>query len=85
LKKSNAWGLLDMHGNVWEWCGDWYDAKLPGGSDPEGPTTGSIRLYRGGCWTSTPKLCRSAFRNGDAPSFRSFYLGFRLALSPSGS
>jgi formylglycine-generating enzyme required for sulfatase activity len=81
-KKPNPWGLHDMHGNVWEWCSDWYDGKLIGGVDPIGPEGGSTRVFRGGCWGFTPGRCRSANR-GDAPSNRVNRLGFRVARSQS--
>ena len=82
-KKPNAWGLHDLQGNVWEWCGDWYDAKLSGGRDPQGPSGGSRRVYRGGSWLSSAWGCRSAYRGGFVPSIRNSSLGFRVALSPS--
>jgi len=85
--RANAFGLYDLHGNVFEWCSDWYDGKYYGvspGSDPQGPSGGSYRVNRGGCWLGTAGYCRSAYRGRGGPSFRSIVLGFRLVLSPSG-
>ena len=83
LKKPNPWGLHDMHGNVFEWCSDWYGEALSGGIDPVGPGGGSFRVIRGGCWRGSPGLCRSANRIFLDPSNRIDYLGFRVARSQS--
>ena len=82
-KKSNPWGLQDMHGNVWEWCADWYEVKLPGGRDPVGASSGSSRVNRGGSWYNRASYCRSAFRRMNSPDYRSGSLGFRVAGVPS--
>ena len=79
----NAWGLYNMHGNVWEWCQDWY-GEYPSGvvTDPEGAKSGSYRVLRGGSWVASSCYCRSARRAGHRPSFRNAYTGFRLARLP---
>ena len=78
LQKANAWGLHDVHGNVWEWCRDWYDAKLPGGVDAEQTTQASHRVIRGGSWNSHVVRCRTAFRSSIGPGRRNLSLGFRV-------
>ncbi|MEI7695433.1 MAG: formylglycine-generating enzyme family protein [Chlorobium sp.] len=85
----NAWGLYTMHGNVAEWCSDWfggryYDECKASGTvtNPAGPATGSNRVLRGGYWHSAAGYCRSAYRGNDTPGFRSSYVGFRLVFVP---
>jgi formylglycine-generating enzyme required for sulfatase activity len=76
----NTWGIYDMHGNVWEWCWDYY--SLPNASpvtDPTGPVSGAHRINRGGGWTSPAKSMRSALRGSDLPETAGNNLGFRLA------
>ena len=78
---SNAWGFYDMHGNVLEWCYDWFgdiDAKA---IDPKGLTSGSFRVLRGGCWFFYARDCRSAYRLKRDPNLRNAIYGFRLACS----
>lgn len=82
-KPANAWGLRDMHGNVWEWCSDWYDTYPGTVTDPTGPASGSARVRRGGSWDDLAHRCRSARRNFSFPSNRGSFIGFRvLAVRP---
>lgn len=79
----NAWGLYDLHGNVWEWCQDWWSGSLPGGEavDPRGSESGSSRVLRGGYWGSYGWYCRSAFRYSSSPDSRTGGIGFRVVLA----
>ena len=81
-KLSNALGLYDMHGNVWEWCSDWYAEEYPAEdqTDPMGPTSGTERVLRGGSWFNNPLSCRSGIRGKDKPDFRYYYIGFRVVM-----
>jgi len=87
---ANPWGLHDMHGNTYEWCRDWYHARLPGGTDPdlyseEASATksefgGVSRVRRGGCWADEGWPCRSAFRLRFEPERRYDHIGFRVVV-----
>ncbi len=86
-KKANPWGFYDMHGNVWEWCLDWYASSLSGGEDPVGSSSGSYRVLRGGSWSNGASGCTSSDRSNLDPSNGSIYYdGFRISrtLSTSG-
>ncbi len=81
---SNAWGLYEMHGNVREWCSDWFgEYSAEPQVDPTGPVTGSDRVFRGGSWIDFARFVRSACRNWFDPGYRYSNLGFRLLSSAS--
>ena len=82
-KSPNAWGFCDMHGNVCEWCTDWYQDDLGSAAvtDPTGPATGGNRVLRGGSWCNSARICRSAFRFSGDPALRSSSSGFRPCSS----
>jgi formylglycine-generating enzyme required for sulfatase activity len=86
-KHPNAFGVYDIHGNVWEWCEDWHEesyyARSPG-ADPPGPSLTAHRVVRGGSWGRDPLLVRTAYRGHDGPALRHSKLGFRVARVQSG-
>lgn len=78
---ANAWGLQDMHGNLWQWCQDWYgDYPASDVVDPQGPENGEHRVLRGGSWVDFPWNCRSAFRIRFGPDYRSYCGGLRVCF-----
>jgi formylglycine-generating enzyme required for sulfatase activity len=81
VRKANAWGLHDMHGNVWEWCNDFYKvdyyAESPG-EDPKGPDAGEKKVLRGGCWNSSADACRSAYRYNENPAYTDACFGYDI-------
>jgi formylglycine-generating enzyme required for sulfatase activity len=83
--QANAWGLHDMHGSLWEWCAEWYDAndyQQSPRDDPQGPASGTLRVARSGCWNEGSRTCRSADRSKSPPSYRSSGVGFRVVIEP---
>ena len=81
LKPANTWGLYDKHGNVWEWCWDWYveSYNSAGGNvDPRGAASGPLRVLRGGSWVNSASAIRSAYRFSGTPSLGDLSLGFRV-------
>jgi formylglycine-generating enzyme required for sulfatase activity len=80
---ANPWGLFDMHGNVWEWCQDWYGPYSIGEQIDTIQLTeqsNEYRVLRGGCWYGFPGGCRSAYRDGDVPAIRDYFFGVRCSF-----
>ena len=85
IKKPNAWGLYDMHGNVYEWCNDFYDKNYYINSpfdNPIGPQSGTYRVLRGGSWFNHSDHSQSAHRDGEHPEIGDSHIGFRIVCRP---
>lgn len=83
LKRPNAWGLYDTHGNIWEWCSDWFEAYPAAPlTDPVGPATSKYKLFKGGGWNQDLEYGRASSRFMMSPSNGIHFVGFRLALGP---
>ncbi len=84
LKEPNPWGFCDMHGNVWEWCLDWFQHPFPqtGATNPAGPASGKLKVFRGGGWNQEVKFAGSGNRFMMSPSNGIYFVGFRVALGP---
>ena len=81
-KKANTWGIKDLHGNVGEWCFDWYGKKYPpsGSVDPITQKASNFKVFRGGTYTDTVERCRAARRNRVTPDTENPWIGFRVVL-----
>ena len=81
MRAGRIQAMHDMHGNVFEWCQDWYGDYGGNSTDPSGLASGDCRVLRGGGWRSSARFCRSANRDGSLPGYRYDNCGFRLCCS----
>jgi len=84
-KLGNGFGLHDMSGNVWEWVNDWWSSNYYSTSpsvNPQGPSSGTHRVLRGGYWYDVSRFCRASFRGGNYPGDSGYSIGFRVARTP---